>query len=129
MDVQPTLKQLRHLVALADNGHFGAAAKACFVTQSTLSASLKELETILGAPLVDRTKRRVAFTPLGDATVERARRLLEEAEALLGQLQAGRLDALLLALPYDLGGAEFAVLFQDRFSLALRRGHPLARQA
>ena len=83
MEILPTLKQLRHLVALADNRHFGKAAKACFVTQSTLSASLKELEEVLQAPLVDRTNRRVAFTPLGEATVERARGLLDEAQELV----------------------------------------------
>ncbi len=181
MEVLPTLKQLRHLIALADNRHFGKAAKACLVTQSTLSASLKELEGVLQAPLVDRTNRRVAFTPLGEATVERARRLLDEAQALvlaaqdervpltgtvrlgviptigpfllprilpalregwpklklylredqtdplLEQLHAGRLDAVLLALPYDCGNVETAPLFKDRFSLALRRDHPLAR--
>lgn len=181
MESLPTLKQLRHLVALADNRHFGKAAKACLVTQSTLSASLKELEDILQAPLVDRTNRRVAFTPLGEATVERARRMLDDAQgmvqaaqgerapltgtirlgviptigpfllprilpalreawpklklylredqtdALLEQLHAGRLDALALALPYDCGNVETALLFKDRFSLALRRDHPLAR--
>jgi LysR family hydrogen peroxide-inducible transcriptional activator len=181
IEALPTLKQLRHLVALADNRHFGKAAKACLVTQSTLSASLKELEDILQAPLVDRTNRRVAFTPLGEATVERARRLLEEAQALahaaqgerapltgtirlgviptigpfllprilpglreawpklklylredqtdalLEQLHAGRLDALVLALPYDCGNVESALMLKDRFSLGLRRDHPLAR--
>ena len=60
----PTLKQLRHLVALAEHGHFGRAAEASHVTQSTLSASIKELEQVLGAQLVDRTKRRVTVTPL-----------------------------------------------------------------
>jgi len=78
MEALPTLKQLRHLVALADNRHFGKAAKACFVTQSTLSASLKELEDVLQAPLVDRTNRRVTFTPLrrgdGRARAPAARR-------------------------------------------------------
>jgi len=44
----PTLRQLAHLVALADHGHFGRAAEACGVTQSSLSASIKELEAILG---------------------------------------------------------------------------------
>lgn len=180
MEILPTLKQLRHLVALADNRHFGKAAKACFVTQSTLSASLKGLEDVLQAPLVDRTNRRVAFTPLGKATVERARRLLDKAQALvsaaqeerapltgtvrlgviptigpfllprilpglrdawpklklylredqtdslLEQLHAGRLDLLALALPYDCGNVETALLFKDRFSLGLRRDHRLA---
>ena len=44
----PTLKQLQYLVALKDHGHFGKAADACFVTQSTLSAGLRELETLFG---------------------------------------------------------------------------------
>lgn len=78
----PTLKQLRYLVALADAGHFGKAAEACFVTQSTLSAGVQELEALLGAALVDRTKRQVVFTPLGEETVARARRILAEAEDL-----------------------------------------------
>ncbi|MFO1061943.1 MAG: hydrogen peroxide-inducible genes activator [Dongiaceae bacterium] len=86
----PTLKQLRHLVGLAEHGHFGRAAEALAVTQSTLSASLKELEGVLGAALVDRTRRRVVFTPLGRETVERARRLLEDAEALARAAAASR---------------------------------------
>ena len=76
----PTLRQLRHLVALAEHRHFGRAAQATFVTQSAFSASIKELETVLGAPLVDRTHRSVVFTPLGAEVVERGRRLLAEAE-------------------------------------------------
>ena len=44
----PTLKQLQYLVALRDHGHFGRAAEACFVTQSTLSAGLRELESLIG---------------------------------------------------------------------------------
>ena len=61
----PTLKQLQYLVALRDNGHFGRAAESCFVTQSTLSAGLRELEILLGITLVERTRRVVRFTPLG----------------------------------------------------------------
>jgi LysR family transcriptional regulator, hydrogen peroxide-inducible genes activator len=78
----PTFRQLEHLVLLADHGHFGRAAKACHVTQSTLSASIKELETVLQASLVDRTKRRVVLTPLGLEIVERARRILQEGKEL-----------------------------------------------
>ena len=51
----PTLKQLQYLVALRTHGHFGRAAEACFVTQSTLSAGIKELETLIGVTLVERT--------------------------------------------------------------------------
>ena len=61
----PTVKQLQYLVALRQHGHFGKAADACFVTQSTLSAGLRELETLLGVTLVERTRRVVRFTPLG----------------------------------------------------------------
>jgi len=97
---QPTLRQLRHLVALHESGHFGRAAQASHVTQSTLSASIKELETLLAVPLVDRTSRRVTFTPLGLAAVERARRLLVEADELV---QLAKSSAGPLAGPLRLG--------------------------
>ncbi|KIL97312.1 Hydrogen peroxide-inducible genes activator [Paramagnetospirillum magnetotacticum MS-1] len=78
----PTLRQLRYLVALAEHRHFGRAAEACFATQSTLSAGLQELESLLGATLVERTKRKVLMTPLGEEVVARARDLLRGAEDL-----------------------------------------------
>ena len=84
----PTLKQLQYLVALEENGHFGRAAEACFVTQSTLSAGIKELETLIGVTLVERTRRVVRFTPLGIRFAERARRVLREAEDLTDMVRA-----------------------------------------
>ena len=69
----PSLRHLRHLAAVEDHRHFGRAADACHVTQSTLSASIKELETRLETALVDRSKRRVVLTPIGVETAERAR--------------------------------------------------------
>jgi LysR family transcriptional regulator, hydrogen peroxide-inducible genes activator len=78
----PTIKQLQYLVALREHGHFGRAADACFVTQSTLSAGLRELETLLGATLVERTRRVVRFTPLGEKIADKAVRVLREAEEL-----------------------------------------------
>ena len=78
----PSLRHLWHLRALHDQGHFGRAAEACHVTQSTLSASIKELEGVLETTLVDRSKRRVVFTPVGLETVERARRIIKEVEDL-----------------------------------------------
>ena len=78
----PTLKQLQYLVALKDHGHFGRAAEACFVTQSTLSAGLRELESLIGVVLVERTRRGVRFTPLGSRIAEKAQRVLREAEEL-----------------------------------------------
>jgi len=82
MAAQPTLRQLRFLVAIADHLHFGKAAEACFVTQSTLSSGLMDLEAQLGAQLVERTKRKVMMTPLGDEVAERARTILQDVNAL-----------------------------------------------
>lgn len=78
----PSLRQLRHLVALADSLHFGRAARACHVTQSTLSVSIMALEELLGANLVDRHQKKVLLTPLGEEVAPRARRLLRDAEEL-----------------------------------------------
>src|SRR4029450_12670333 len=78
----PTIKQLQYLVALHRHGHFGKAADSCFVTQSTLSAGLRELETQLGVTLVERTRRVVRFTPLGRKVADKAVRVLREAEEL-----------------------------------------------
>lgn len=79
----PTIKQLQYLVALHRTRHFGKAAEACFVTQSTLSAGLRELESALNVTLVERNRRVVRFTPLGDSIVERAHRLLAEADSIV----------------------------------------------
>jgi LysR family hydrogen peroxide-inducible transcriptional activator len=78
----PTLRQLQYLVALHDHGHFGKAAEACFVSQSTLSAALRELETLLGVVLVERTRRVVRFTALGEQVADKAARVIREAEEL-----------------------------------------------
>ena len=84
----PTLKQLQYLVALREHEHFGKAADACFVTQSTLSAGIRELETLIGVTLVERTRRVVRFTALGNRIVEKAHRVLREAEELSEMVQA-----------------------------------------
>lgn len=172
----PTLKQLQYLVALRDHGHFGRAADACFVTQSTLSAGIRELETLIGVVLVERTRRVVRFTPLGERIVEKARRVLREADELgdlaraagrplSGEMRMsviptiapfllprilprlrhdypdlklylreetsglaceglhnGRVDCVLLALPFACGEVESAPLFDDRLFVAFRRG-------
>jgi LysR family transcriptional regulator, hydrogen peroxide-inducible genes activator len=86
----PSLKQLRYLVALEEHRHFGRAATACFVSQSTLSAGLKELETALDADLVERNNRTVVFTALGLEVAQRARRVLREAEELAELAAKGR---------------------------------------
>ena len=79
---QPTIKQLQYLVALRQHGHFGKAADACFVTQSTLSAGLRELESLLGITLVERTRRVVRFTALGEKIADKALRVIRESEEL-----------------------------------------------
>ena len=84
----PTLKQLQYLVALRNQGHFGRAADACFVTQSTLSAGIKELETLIGVTLVERTRRVVRFTPLGIRVAEKAQRILRDTEDLADMVRA-----------------------------------------
>ena len=84
----PTIKQLQYLVALHEHGHFGRAAEAMFVSQSTLSAGIRELESLLGVTLVERSRRVVRFTPLGNAVVAKAHRLLREAEELSDLVQA-----------------------------------------
>jgi LysR family hydrogen peroxide-inducible transcriptional activator len=178
----PSLRHLRHFMALHDHAHFGRAAAACYVTQSALSASIKELESVLDATLVDRTKRRVILTPIGVETAERARKIVKDVEELVGfatasqeplsgtlrmgtiptigpyllprvlpglretytrlklylvedltdrlidLLHRGRLDVVLLALPYDCSTLETVVLFEDPFVVALPRTHPLANE-
>ena len=79
----PSLQQLRFLCALADRGHFGRAAESCAVTQSTLSGGIKELEARLGITLFERGHRNVMLTSRGQEIVERARRLLADAEELM----------------------------------------------
>jgi LysR family hydrogen peroxide-inducible transcriptional activator len=172
----PTLKQLQYLVALADEGHFGRAAEACFVTQSTLSGGIRELESLIGMVLVERTKRVVRFTELGRRVADKARRILREADELADMVRAagrplagelrmgviptiapfllpgllprlrrefpelklylreetspaacdglhrGRLDCVLLALPYGCGEVETEPLFEDRLFVAFPPG-------
>src|SRR5262249_58628446 len=79
----PSLRHLRHLIALQDHGRFGRAAEACHVTQAALSASIKELETVLDVTLVDRARRRVVLTPMGVETASRARKIVKDVEELV----------------------------------------------
>ena len=78
----PSLRQLQYLVALAEHRNFRKAADACFVTQSTLSAGLKELEATLGAQLVERTTRAMRLTAAGEEVVARARAIIAATEDL-----------------------------------------------
>ncbi len=84
----PSLKQLRHLVGVADFKHFGRAAQACFITQSSLSASIKELESLLGKVLIERTRRTVMLTPLGKDVVDRSRKILNDVGQIVDLVEA-----------------------------------------
>ncbi len=86
----PSLRQLGYLVALREHGHFGRAAAACFVSQSTLSAGIAELERLLGAVLAERTKRSVRFTAVGEEVVARARGLIRAGEDLVAVARGSR---------------------------------------
>jgi len=96
MTRQPTLRQLALLVSLHTHLHFGKAARASFVSQSTFSLAIKELESQLGATLVDRTSRKVLFTSFGQEVVEQARVVLREAAIINGfsSLAVNKLDIL-----------------------------------
>jgi len=78
-----TLKHLKYFIALAELKHFGHAAQACFVTQPTLSAAIKELEDILGLQLFERTRRSVLLTPQAHDILERAKEIVLQADALM----------------------------------------------
>lgn len=77
-----TLKHFRYFDALARHGHFGRAAEACAISQPALSVQIKELEAMLGAPLVERTARQIRLTTLGEEFLVRARRVLAEVETM-----------------------------------------------
>lgn len=174
----PTLKQLQYLVALHEHGHFGRAADASFVSQSTLSAGIRELESLLGVTLVERSRRVVRFTALGNQVVAKAHRVLREAEELADLVQAagkplagqlrmsviptiapfllprflprlrkerpdlqlflreetshdaveslqhGRVDCVLLALPFNTGEVEKAHISDDEIYVAFPKNDP-----
>ncbi|MFZ9053761.1 MAG: hydrogen peroxide-inducible genes activator [Woeseiaceae bacterium] len=84
----PSTKQLQYLVALAEHGHFGRAAEACFVSQSAFSNAIKEVELTLDTQLVDRTNRQVTITATGQEVVTLARLALRDIQSLV-ELAAG----------------------------------------
>lgn len=84
------LRDLQYLVALAETRHFGRAAERCHVSQPTLSAQLRKLEEFLGVSLIERRPRRVGLTPAGEAVVERARRMLRDAEDIRALARASQ---------------------------------------
>ena len=79
----PTLRQLQYFLALTETEHFGRAAERCFVSQSAFSNAIRELETQLGAELVDRTNRSVTITATGQEVAVQARLVLRDVEDLV----------------------------------------------
>ncbi len=174
----PTIKQLQYLVALHEHGHFGRAAEASYVSQSTLSAGIKELESLLDVTLVERSRRVVRFTSLGEQVADKAHRILREAEELSDLVQAsgkplsgtvrmsviptiapfllprilprlrkerpelklflreetsadaveslhhGRVDCVLLALPFATGEVESAIIAKDQLYVGFPKDDP-----
>ncbi len=172
MEPLPTIRQLQYLCALAEVKSFSKAAAQCHVTQSTLSAGIRELETLLHRKLVDRTRRRIVLTPFGLSIIEDARHVLngagtitakaraagaplsgplrigiiptvapyllpavlpglqtaypalalhiseDQSARLTAQLDAGTLDVIMLALPYETPGMTQVALFDEPFLLA-----------
>jgi LysR family hydrogen peroxide-inducible transcriptional activator len=101
-----TLTELRYIVAVARERHFGRAAEACFVSQPTLSVAIKKLEEELDVKLFERGSSEVSTTPLGEAIVRQAQTVLEQAQALRDIAKTGKdplTGPLRLGLIYTIG--------------------------
>lgn len=85
-----TLTELRYIVTLAQEQHFGRAAEKCFVSQPTLSIAVKKLEDELGVALFERSKTRVKPTPLGESIVTQAQLVLEQTSAIKDLANSGK---------------------------------------
>jgi len=85
-----TLTELRYIVAVARERHFGRAAEACFVSQPTLSIAIKKLEDELEVKIFERGGNEVTVTPLGEAIVRQAQAVIEQAAAIKEIAQAGK---------------------------------------
>jgi LysR family hydrogen peroxide-inducible transcriptional activator len=91
--MKPTLRQLEYLVAIADTGTFGGAAKRTFVSQPSLSAQVKDMEDHIGARLLERGRHGALLTPIGEEMVKRARLVLRQVEQMkvMGREASGTL--------------------------------------
>ena len=106
-----SLKQLSYLLAVSETLNFTRAAELCFVTQSTLSGGIAELERALGVQLVERDRQRVAITPVGAEVARRARGILSASQDLIARAQMAadpasgefRLGIIPTIAPYVLG--------------------------
>lgn len=118
----PTLKQLRYFIALDKHQHFGNAAKDCFVSQSAFSVAIKELESQLGAQLVDRTNKSVTITRAGREVANHARLCLRDIEYLSDIAQSNQAP---LSGRLNLGVIPtIAPFILPNLLPALRKNHP-----
>lgn len=85
-----TLTELRYIVAVARERHFGRAAEACFVSQPTLSVAIKKLEEELNVQIFERSGAELAVTPLGRTIIHQAQKVLEEAQIIKHLAQHGQ---------------------------------------
>ncbi|MEZ0289188.1 MAG: LysR substrate-binding domain-containing protein [Methylophilus sp.] len=177
-----TLTELRYVVAVSRERHFGRAADACFVSQPTLSVGIKKLEEELGVAIFERGSNEISMTPVGEQIVAQASRILEEAESLkfiaeqsgdplahplrigaiytIGpyllpqilplmrehapdmqliihenytshlreQLKRGKLDVIIISLPFSEPGITTEALYDEPFQLALPADHAWAKK-
>jgi DNA-binding transcriptional LysR family regulator len=119
MDLE--LRHLRYFVAVAEERHFSRAAQRLHMAQPPLSQQIRRLEAIVGSPLLVRTSRSVALTPAGTAFLERARRLLAQADesideaARIARGEKGTLDVGFVSSAITLGVPERIQAFRERF--------------
>ena len=178
-----TLSELRYIVTVTQERHFGRAAERCFITQPALSLAIQKLEDELGVRIFERKRNGLAVTPLGEKIVEQAQRVIEEAEqikliaaqgkdqlkgilrfgviATVGpyilpeliaglhkpapnmpleieenltanlsrMLKSGKLDVILIALPYEEPGVVTQPLYDEPFKTVVPITHPWAKKA
>ena len=101
-----TLTELRYIVAVAREKHFGRAAEACFVSQPTLSVAIKKLEDELDLKIFERGSNEVSVTPLGEEIVRQAQSVIEQAQAIKEIAKRGKdplAGALRLGIIYTIG--------------------------
>jgi LysR family transcriptional regulator, hydrogen peroxide-inducible genes activator len=177
-----TLTELRYIVAVARERHFGRAAEACNVSQPTLSVAVKKLEEELDVKLFERGATEISTTPLGEAIVRQAQSVIEQAQSiketarrgkdplngplklgiiytigpyllpdlvrhaiertpqmplmlqenftvkLLEMLRTGELDCAILAEPFPDTGLAMAPLYDEPFTVAVPKAHPIAKR-
>ena len=116
------LRDLKYIVAVAETRHFGKAAERCFVSQPTLSGQIKKLEEELGVTIFERTQRSVEVTPVGEAILEHARQIMDQAE-VIEQLALAHQDP--LAGPLRVGAIPtLSPYLMPLLLLPLKKKHP-----